>query len=495
MFFSIILIFVFVITIFVLGYKKHFTWTFCLYFIGIALLIFSSILYTLKFSTSILENKADSFLYYMTTSKFSFINSNITTVSSLLNFGLMLIMLASAFITKIVNPSAKKTFWFIIAYTAFFGFSNYHKIKFREFILINSIENEFWAQNCKKILSISNTVSLIMFVLVLFLPFVFLLRIIFYSKIYSRRKDSTTTLICLTLINLFVLYYFAFGHYSPFMPWNVTLLKFPTQPVITHSKAFIMQIIILLSLTVLYVIIRYNPFAAVKFQTKNERLKEYFELNHSLRMIFHVNKNILYSVELLAGQAMDFWEKNIQISYDNLKEIKNIAKSSQTTLSRMLTMLDDISAKNTTTNLIEAMEKALSQISIPQNIKIVKKYGTDMQINIKAASVHITESFTNILLNSIDAIELKGNNDGCITISIYTENEYAAVEVEDNGCGIKKKDLKYIFNMLSSTKKSSTNWGIGLAYVKKVSNVYGGNLFVKSEYGSYTVIQIDFRRI
>ena len=90
----------------------------------------------------------------------------------------------------------------------------------------------------------------------------------------------------------------------------------------------------------------------------------------------------------------------------------------------------------------------------------------------------------------MDAIAQARRTHGEITVELCCDNGYACLEISDNGCGIPKKDIKKIFSILYSTKKTSDKWGIGLSYVQKVADAYGGFTYVKSEEGKYTVFQL-----
>ena len=69
-----------------------------------------------------------------------------------------------------------------------------------------------------------------------------------------------------------------------------------------------------------------------------------------------------------------------------------------------------------------------------------------------------------------------------------------AIEVADNGKGIKHKDLKNVFKPGFTTKKRG--WGLGLSLAKRIVEEYHkGKIDVKkSEIGIGTIFRIELKR-
>lgn len=492
MFLSFILLIAFIcITIF-LGYKKHITWVFSLYFTGAALLAFGSVVYALKNSSYTTFNNVDRLLYYYIYPFFSKFNMSLGDTSTAINLGLMLILLGSVCHIKIMKNTSRLQFAFYILLILLFGILNHHEVRYFEFLYESYGSTGILPNIIRFISKYTNIYSLTLFISLLIIPHFFLLRLIFKTKIYALKQDAIATTVCLIMLDIFIVYYFLYGIFSPFMPWNVTLLKMATTTVRFQQQMFYNQFLFLVCSITLYILVKYNPFASQRFRTKRTIIKEYNELNHSLRMIFHVNKNLLQTIYLLSDQAIKYNEKKNEITLKNLNDIKEMSMESQSTLIRMMHMLDDVSIKSLSTNVVSDVEEAVQKAGIPANIQIAKKYNPQEIINIKAESMHVTECFINILKNAVEAINEAKRENGSIEIFISTEQGYANIEITDNGCGIPKKKQKSIFNILTSSKQSSTNWGIGLAYVKKVTDVYNGDVCLKSEVNKYTKFQIIF---
>ncbi len=97
----------------------------------------------------------------------------------------------------------------------------------------------------------------------------------------------------------------------------------------------------------------------------------------------------------------------------------------------------------------------------------------------------IQELMLNLMLNSISAIDNKGQ----IDIKLLKRNEKELeIIFEDNGKGIKKDHLSQIFNPFFTTKSRGT--GLGLSICKKITAAHQGSIQVKSKEGKGTTFLI-----
>ena len=109
---------------------------------------------------------------------------------------------------------------------------------------------------------------------------------------------------------------------------------------------------------------------------------------------------------------------------------------------------------------------------------------------IQADPIHITNVVYNLLDNAVKY---------CITkpfISITTKNErnYLVIEIKDNGIGIRKEDLKMIFDKFYRVSTGNIHdikgFGLGLFYVKLIINEHNGSIDVKSKLGEGSAFTI-----
>ncbi len=97
----------------------------------------------------------------------------------------------------------------------------------------------------------------------------------------------------------------------------------------------------------------------------------------------------------------------------------------------------------------------------------------------------------NLLLNSLDALEGVGNPQ--IKVDVNANSRSVVLTFADNGIGIESNAIGKIFDAFHSTKPT-TGIGLGLSMVKKIVEMYGGTVSVRSEAGRGTEFEITMRR-
>lgn len=101
----------------------------------------------------------------------------------------------------------------------------------------------------------------------------------------------------------------------------------------------------------------------------------------------------------------------------------------------------------------------------------------------------------NIVSNSVKYLDKKK---GIINIRVRDAGDFIQVELEDNGRGISKRDLPYIFDRFyraDASRNSSTGGsGIGLSIVKKIIEDHGGRIWATSREGTGTIMHFVLRK-
>jgi len=119
----------------------------------------------------------------------------------------------------------------------------------------------------------------------------------------------------------------------------------------------------------------------------------------------------------------------------------------------------------------------------------------DPEVRIKANKNRLEQVFLNLLLNSIDAIAEKQNEDkdfaGEIKICSCRENKYLVVYIEDNGAGIPPAELKKVTDPFYTTKAPGEGTGLGLPVSIGIMKEHGGDLEIFSKYQKGTSIKLS----
>lgn len=144
---------------------------------------------------------------------------------------------------------------------------------------------------------------------------------------------------------------------------------------------------------------------------------------------------------------------------------------------------------------------AIQSIIKTFNLK-VERYGGKINSNLDAtdAIVSVDEMhFTNIIFNLLDNAVKYRREDEPLILTVTTADiskDRLEITIADNGIGIKKDDLKKIFEKFYRVSTGNLHdvkgFGLGLAYVKKMVTVQGGEIKVESEIGHGTKFIITF---
>ena len=101
----------------------------------------------------------------------------------------------------------------------------------------------------------------------------------------------------------------------------------------------------------------------------------------------------------------------------------------------------------------------------------------------------------NIIGNSVKYLDKKK---GIINIRIRDAGDFVQIEIEDNGRGIARKDLPYIFDRFyraDASRNSSTGGsGIGLSIVRKIIEDHGGRIWATSRENTGTIMHFVLRK-
>ena len=95
----------------------------------------------------------------------------------------------------------------------------------------------------------------------------------------------------------------------------------------------------------------------------------------------------------------------------------------------------------------------------------------------------------NLCKNAIDAME----GEGSITLTAFSEDTLAVLEVSDTGKGIPRNKFRAVFAPGFTTKRRG--WGLGLSLARRIVEEYHhGRIYVKnSEPGRGTTFRIEIK--
>jgi signal transduction histidine kinase len=104
----------------------------------------------------------------------------------------------------------------------------------------------------------------------------------------------------------------------------------------------------------------------------------------------------------------------------------------------------------------------------------------------------LQQVITNLLINSIDALEDNTADDRRIIIGTHSSRDTVYLEIEDNGCGIPQEVMQRIFDPFFTTKSADQGTGLGMAIVQSILQKHEATIDVQSEVGKGTRFIIGF---
>ena len=119
---------------------------------------------------------------------------------------------------------------------------------------------------------------------------------------------------------------------------------------------------------------------------------------------------------------------------------------------------------------------------------------TDIQedVRIRSDAELLSLVWNNLISNAVKFTP----EGGTIGLSLKTQGNQVIVAVSDTGCGIKPEIGRHIFEKFyqGDTSHATQGNGLGLALVKRVVDIFGGEISVQSIYGKGSTFTVKFRR-
>ena len=119
---------------------------------------------------------------------------------------------------------------------------------------------------------------------------------------------------------------------------------------------------------------------------------------------------------------------------------------------------------------------------------------TDIQedVRIRSDAELLSLVWNNLMSNAVKFTP----EGGTIGVRLKTEGNLVIVSVSDTGCGIKPEVGQHIFEKFyqGDTSHATQGNGLGLALVKRVVDIVGGEISVQSTFGQGSTFTVKFRR-
>jgi signal transduction histidine kinase len=150
-------------------------------------------------------------------------------------------------------------------------------------------------------------------------------------------------------------------------------------------------------------------------------------------------------------------------------------------------------------NVQEYFLDCIEEISLDlevKNIEIQYTNNTDISVEVVADAEQLKRVINNIISNSVKYLDKKN---GIIQFRINDNGNFIQIEIEDNGSGIPKSDIPYIFDRFyradASRNSKKGGSGLGLAISKKIIEDHAGKIWAVSDLGVGTTIVFTLKKV
>ena len=230
------------------------------------------------------------------------------------------------------------------------------------------------------------------------------------------------------------------------------------------------------------------------------RSKRYSEIkNDFINNMTHELKTPIASISLAAQMLND---KSVTMNETMMAHLGGVINDESRRLRFLVEKVLQMSMYDRKKAVLKNREVDINEMieSIGNSFTLrVEHTGGKVYTDIEAvdATIYVDEMhFQNVIFNLLDNAVKYKKPDKPLNVYLKTWNEgkKVCVSVRDTGLGIKKENLKKVFDKFYRVHTGNVHdvkgFGLGLAYVKKMVDLQDGEIYVDSEYGKGTTFTI-----
>ncbi len=206
--------------------------------------------------------------------------------------------------------------------------------------------------------------------------------------------------------------------------------------------------------------------------------KQNQELNDYAHLVSHDLKSPLQSIDALTAWIQDDYsevldengKQSMQLIRDNVEKMDALVKGilEYSTIGKVTKEFYNV-------NLNSVLEQVIHDINIPKNIELTIE---NTLPTIKGDLYRLKLLFAHLIENSI---KFNNKEKGSIKIGFEEKQDFWQFYIKDNGVGIEKQYFDKIFKAFQKLENDTSSTGIGLSIVKKIIDVYSGEIWLESE--------------
>ena len=224
--------------------------------------------------------------------------------------------------------------------------------------------------------------------------------------------------------------------------------------------------------------------------SKNEMLKNDF--------ISNVSHEIKTPLAVIQNYAKALQNSNIDKSKKSeyLNGLINQSKKLADLIGNIL-KLSKLENQQIVPEVVEFDLSELIRMSIIGFENIYEKKGLIVECDIDDVIITNSSTLIELVVNNLISNAIKFTDDkGKIEISLKERKDFVEIKVKDSGCGISKEVGEHIFDKFyqADSSRAVEGNGLGLALVKKVIDLIGGEISVESKVGVGSTFIVKFKK-
>lgn len=243
------------------------------------------------------------------------------------------------------------------------------------------------------------------------------------------------------------------------------------------------------------------------------RYSYFFKSQHFVRLKQLEEKNIMIEkLHVQQGEILGFVAHDLRNPLNNIEALSTLLNTENPSEELKLILNSTLQAKNIINDLIEAVKTDKNKLdtqSLDLNsflTSTVEKWKTNTsrelilevdntKIHAQANASKLERVLDNLISNAIKF----SSDDKKIRISLRKIAKRIEIKVKDDGIGIPKELLAYIFQQFSQAGRNGLHGeksiGLGLHISKKIMQQHGGELLVESEEDKGTTFTVLFPHV
>jgi PAS domain S-box-containing protein len=216
------------------------------------------------------------------------------------------------------------------------------------------------------------------------------------------------------------------------------------------------------------------------------------ELRDFAHIVSHDLKSPLRSINALITWFQEDYEDVLDDdAHDTFDKLNNKLEQMDALIDGIL-RYSSVNDKNVISvqevNIQEVLEEIQNILYIPEHIKFI--FPEKLPI-IQADKTRIKQLFQNLISNAINYID---KEEGKIEVKFRELKQYWKFSISDNGVGIAEAYHDKIFKIFQTLDKKGKSTGIGLSIVKKIIELYKGDIYLESEEGKGTTFFFKLKK-